>query len=59
MDDVISQLRQLPYEDLEFARVDHHRSLRKGFPEVISGRGSRLSRWRQSRPPFCGTPTAC
>jgi pyridinium-3,5-biscarboxylic acid mononucleotide synthase len=33
------QLRTLPYEDLGFARVDHHRSLRQGFPEVILGLG--------------------
>lgn len=31
----IGQLRTLPYEDLGFASVDHHRSLRQGFPEVI------------------------
>ncbi|MGH7181453.1 MAG: nickel pincer cofactor biosynthesis protein LarB, partial [Nitrospiraceae bacterium] len=31
----IRQLRTLPYEDLGFASVDHHRSLRQGFPEVI------------------------
>lgn len=34
-DDVIGQLRDLPYEDLGFARIDHHRGLRWGFPEVI------------------------
>ncbi len=28
-------LRNLPFEDLGFAKVDHHRALRKGFPEVI------------------------
>ena len=28
-----------PYEDLEFARVDHHRAIRHGFPEVILGQG--------------------
>ena len=33
------QLKSLPFEDLGFARVDHHRSLRKGFPEVIWGEG--------------------
>ena len=33
------RLRTLPYEDLGFARVDHHRSLRQGFPEVILGLG--------------------
>jgi len=32
-------LTNLPYEDIEFARVDHHRDLRIGFPEVILGQG--------------------
>jgi hypothetical protein len=32
-------LRQAPFEDLGFARVDHHRSVRQGFPEVIFGPG--------------------
>jgi len=36
---VITMLQNLPYEDLGFAKVDHHRSLRHGFPEVIFGRG--------------------
>ncbi|HEY9723709.1 MAG TPA: nickel pincer cofactor biosynthesis protein LarB [Oscillatoriaceae cyanobacterium] len=31
----LERLRGLPYEDLGFARVDHHRALRTGFPEVI------------------------
>lgn len=35
----MEHLRALPYEDLGFARVDHHRHLRKGFPEVIYGEG--------------------
>ncbi len=38
-DDVVSRLRDLPYEDLDFAKVDHHRALRKGFPEVVFGQG--------------------
>src|SRR3954469_12732456 len=33
------ELRTLPFEDLGFARVDHHRALRQGFPEVILGLG--------------------
>ena len=33
------QLSTLPYENLDFARVDHHRSLRSGFPEVIYSQG--------------------
>lgn len=32
-------LKELPYKDLGFAKVDHHRSLRRGFPEVIFGKG--------------------
>ncbi len=38
-DEVISRLIDLPFEDLDFAKVDHHRALRKGFPEVIFGQG--------------------
>ena len=32
-------LRQQPFEDLGFAKVDHHRSIRQGFPEVVLGLG--------------------
>jgi len=39
IDKAISQLKSLPFEDLGYARIDHHRSLRKGFPEVIWGEG--------------------
>ena len=35
----VDKLSALPYEDLNFARVDHHRELRMGFPEVIFGQG--------------------
>jgi NCAIR mutase (PurE)-related protein len=35
----LDRLRHLPFEDLGFAKVDHHRSLRQGFPEVIMGEG--------------------
>lgn len=31
----LQALKQLPYQDLEFAKVDHHRELRQGYPEVI------------------------
>ncbi len=33
--DALARLRGFPYEDLDFARLDSHRTLRKGFPEVI------------------------
>ena len=39
MDEALARLRHLPYEDLGFAEVDHHRALRKGFPEVVLGEG--------------------
>jgi pyridinium-3,5-biscarboxylic acid mononucleotide synthase len=35
----IAELRHLPFEDLGFAKVDHHRALRRGFPEVILAPG--------------------
>jgi len=37
--DALARLRTLPFEDLGFANIDHHRSLRQGFPEVIFGQG--------------------
>jgi NCAIR mutase (PurE)-related protein len=39
LDLVLQFLRQAPFEDLGFARVDHHRRLRQGFPEVVFGPG--------------------
>jgi NCAIR mutase (PurE)-related protein len=38
-DQLVDTFRARPYEDLGFARVDHHRSIRQGFPEVILGLG--------------------
>jgi hypothetical protein len=38
-DEAVERLRHLPFEDLGFAKVDHHRSLRMGMPEVIFGEG--------------------
>jgi hypothetical protein len=35
----LERLRHLPYEDLGFAKVDHHRALRHGMPEVVFGKG--------------------
>lgn len=37
LEDVLAFLRRLPFENLEFARVDHHRTLRRGYPEVVYG----------------------
>jgi pyridinium-3,5-biscarboxylic acid mononucleotide synthase len=38
VENAVERLKQLPYEDLGFAKIDHHRSLRQGFPEVIFAR---------------------
>ncbi|MGA7463146.1 MAG: nickel pincer cofactor biosynthesis protein LarB [Candidatus Korobacteraceae bacterium] len=38
-DDAVERLRHLPFEDLGFANVDHHRALRTGMPEIIFGPG--------------------
>ena len=38
-DDAVARLRHMPFEDLGFAKVDHHRALRAGMPEVILGQG--------------------
>ncbi|MBX3219672.1 MAG: nickel pincer cofactor biosynthesis protein LarB [Labilithrix sp.] len=39
VEDAVAELRQLPFADLGFAVVDHHRALRQGVPEVILGEG--------------------
>ena len=38
-----ARLRDLPYEDLGFAKIDHHRPFRKGFPEAVYAPGKTLS----------------
>ncbi len=39
VDAALETLRDLPYEDLGFAKLDHHRELREGLPEVVLGTG--------------------
>jgi pyridinium-3,5-biscarboxylic acid mononucleotide synthase len=39
VEQALKKMKHLPFEDIDFARIDHHRSLRKGFPEVIFGQG--------------------
>jgi NCAIR mutase (PurE)-related protein len=39
VDAALEQLRHMPFEDLGFANIDHHRGLRVGLPEVIFGKG--------------------
>lgn len=38
-DQALERVKHLPFDDLGFARVDHHRELRNGFPEVVFGEG--------------------
>jgi len=39
VEDAARELRHFPFEDIDYAHIDHHRSIRKGFPEVIFGEG--------------------
>ena len=43
VDKAVKQLATLSFENIDFAQIDHHRSLRKGFPEVIFGQGKTSS----------------
>jgi hypothetical protein len=38
-EEALEELKHYPYQDLSFAKVDHHRELRKGYPEIIYGLG--------------------
>src|ERR1700730_745243 len=38
-DRAVTRLKHLPFEDLGFAKVDHHRALRQGYAEVVFGKG--------------------
>lgn len=42
IDEAFTRLKHLPYEDLSFAKVDHHRYIRQGIPEVIFAEGKRV-----------------
>lgn len=39
VDEALNQVRDLPYKDMGFANIDHHRAIRTGFPEVVFGEG--------------------
>jgi NCAIR mutase (PurE)-related protein len=39
LEDAMDRLKILPYEDLDFAKIDHHRATRQGFPEVVFCQG--------------------
>ena len=55
VDAAIQRLRSLPFEDVDqMARLDNHRDLRCGFPEVVFGQGKTARTGRENRPPFIG-----
>ncbi len=39
IDETMEKFKDLPYEDLDYAKIDHHRMLRQGFPEVVFAQG--------------------
>ncbi|MEG0074688.1 MAG: nickel pincer cofactor biosynthesis protein LarB [Eubacterium sp.] len=43
VDDALEKIKDLPYKDLEYAKVDYHREIRNGFPEVIYSPGKSLA----------------
>ena len=38
-EEALRRIKHLPFEDLDFAKVDHHRALRQGFAEVVFAKG--------------------
>ncbi len=46
-DQALEQLEHMPFEDLGFAKVDHHRALRHGMPEVVLARGKTTEEVRE------------
>ncbi|RKZ11484.1 nickel pincer cofactor biosynthesis protein LarB [bacterium] len=43
VDDALEKLRDLPFADLGYAKVDHHRALRNGYPEIVFGMGKTVA----------------
>tara|TARA_B100000686_G_C16784812_1_gene974497 strand:+ start:194 stop:958 length:765 start_codon:yes stop_codon:yes gene_type:complete len=46
-DFAIKQLQTFPYENIEFAKIDHHRELRSGMPEVVYGHGKSVTQLKE------------
>lgn len=53
-EDALKRLKTLPYEDIGFAVVDHHRALRKGFPEVVFCQGKTVDQIAKIFDRLCG-----
>lgn len=42
INEAVNKIKYIPYEDLGYAKIDHHREIRNGYPEVIYGEGKTL-----------------
>lgn len=47
IDDALMDLKKLPFEDIGFAKVDHHRNIRNGYPEVIYSEGKTVEQIKE------------
>ena len=47
VDDALKDLKKLPFEDIGFAKIDHHRNIRNGFPEVIYSEGKTIEQIKE------------
>jgi NCAIR mutase (PurE)-related protein len=54
VEDCVQRLRTLPFEDIGLACVDHHRSIRRGVPEVLFGEGKEVSQILAIMESMCG-----
>ncbi|WDV46191.1 nickel pincer cofactor biosynthesis protein LarB [Clostridiaceae bacterium M8S5] len=46
VDDALRNLKNLPFEDIGYAKIDHHRQMRNGYPEVIYSEGKTIKQFR-------------
>ncbi len=54
VDAALTRLKSLPYEDLGFAKIDHHRAVRQGFPEVVFCQGKTVEQVVEIYKKLCG-----
>jgi NCAIR mutase (PurE)-related protein len=59
IDEALESLRELPFRDLGFATVDHHRALRQGVPEVIFGERKTAEQIAAIARRSCAAGTTC
>ena len=59
IDAAMVRMRHMPFEDLGFAKIDHHRALRHGIPEVVSPKERRPTRWSPSPANCWRMPATC